>query len=256
MDIIKEKTVSFTGNRTLTTSDNQPDANLENVIRTELFLCLKDCYQEGKTNFISGMAIGWDMLCAEEVLKLREQHSDIRLIIAIPFQGQELLYSEKDKHRYKAIFEAANHKEFITDGDYDKDAYHKRNDWMIANSSEIIAYDSGRPRSGTASTVRKARIYGVEVLNIYDELKNYFTISHFAKRYLQRFPFITSFRYGREGLLFYGDQQPIPVPFTNIKTVELSGEYLVFTMMNNITYRASIYSDECLVDFPKTVGPS
>lgn len=256
MDIIKEKTVSFTGNRTLTTSDNQPDANLENVIRTELSLCLEDCYQEGMTNFISGMAIGWDMLCAEEVLKLREKYSDVRLIAAIPFQGQELMYGEKDKLRYKAIFEAADHHEFITCGDYDKDAYHKRNDWMIANSSELIVYDSEKPRSGTSSTVRKARLYGVEVLNIYDELKNYFTISHLAKRYLQRFPFVTSFRYGREGLLFYGDQQFIPVPFTNIKAVKLSGEYLVFTLTNNITYKASIYSDECLVDFPKTIGLS
>ena len=200
------------------------------------------------------MEIGWDMLCAEEVLKLREQHSDVRLIIAIPFQGQELQYSEKDKYRYKAIFEAADHQEFITYGDYDKDVYHKRNDWMIAYSSEIIAYDSGKPHSGTASTVRKVMLSGVEVLNIYDELKNYFTISHFAKRYLQRFPFVTSFRYGREGLLFYGDQQFIPVPFTNIKEIELSGEYLVFTLANDITYRASIYSDECFVDFSKTTA--
>jgi len=254
MKTIKEKTVAFTGNRTLTTSDNRTDANLENVIRTELSLCLEDCYREGKRNFISGMAIGWDMLCAEEVLKLRKQHSDIRLIVAIPFQGQELLYSEKDKYRYKVIFEAADHQEFITDGDYDKEAYHKRNDWMIANSSEIIAYDSGKPRSGTSSTVRKARLAGLEVLNMYDELKSYFAISHFAKQYLQRFPFVTSFRYGREGLLFYGDQQFIPVPFTNIKTVELSGEYLVFTLANDITYRASICSGECLVDFWKTTA--
>ena len=215
----KEKTVSFTGNRTLTTLDNQPDANLENVIRTELSLCLEDCYREGKTNFISGMAIGWDTLCAEEVLKLRKMYSDVRLIVAIPFQGQELMYGEKDKLRYKAIFRAADHQEFITCGDYDKEVYHKRNEWMIANSSEIIAYDSGKPNSATASTVRKAILSGVEVLNIYDELKKYFAISHFAKRYLQRFPFVTSFRYGREGLLFYGDQQPIPVSFTNIKTV-------------------------------------
>lgn len=251
MEIIKEQTVAFTGNRIITTSDNLPDANLENVIRTELSLCLEDCYREGKKNFISGMAIGWDMLCAEEVLKLREQYSDICLIVAIPFQGQELLYSEKDKHRYKVIYDAADHREYITEGSCDKEVYHKRNDWMIANSSEIIAYDSGKPRSGTASTVRKARLAGVEVLNVYDELKDYFSISHFAKRYLQRFPFVSSFRYGREGLLFYGNQQFIPVPFTNIKNVELSGEYLVFTLSNNITYKASIYCDECLVSFPK-----
>lgn len=251
MEIVKAKTVAFTGNRTLTTSDNRIDANLENVIRTELSHCLEDCYVEGKKNFISGMAIGWDMLCAEEVLKLRERHSDIKLIVAIPFQGQELLYSAKDKNRYKTIYEAADLKEYITEEGYDKEAYHKRNDWMITNSSEIIAYDSGKQRSGTASTVRKARLSGLEILNIYDELKNYFTISHFAKQYLQRFPFVTSFLYGREGVLFFGNQQFIPVPFTNIKAIELSGKYLAFTLTNNITYRASVYSDECLVDFGK-----
>lgn len=256
MEIIKEQTVAFTGNRIITTSDNFPDANLENVIRTELSLCLEDCYHEGKKNFISGMAIGWDMLCAEEVLKLRERYPDICLIVAIPYQGQELLYSETDKHRYKKNCEAANHKEYITEGGYDKEAYHKLNDWMIANSSEIIAYDSGKPRSSTASTIRKARCAGLEVLNIYDELKNYFAISHFAKQYLQRFPFVTSFRYGREGLLFFGNQQFIPVSFTDIKMIELSGEYLAFTLTDNITYKASIYCDECLVIFPKTTDLS
>lgn len=150
MEIAKNQTVAFTGNRELTTSNGRSDANLENVLRTELSFCLEDCYKEGKNVFITGMAIGWDMLAAEQVLKFKETHSDVVLIAAIPFMGQELIYNETDKRRYKSIYEAANHCEFITDGGYNSDAYHKRNDWMIANCSEIIAYDSGKPRSGTA----------------------------------------------------------------------------------------------------------
>ena len=40
MKIIKEKAVAFVGNGDLITPDNVPDRNLENVIRTELFLSL------------------------------------------------------------------------------------------------------------------------------------------------------------------------------------------------------------------------
>lgn len=252
MEIIKEKTVAFTGNRTLTTADGRPDTNLENVLRTELSFCLEDCYQEGKKVFVSGCSTGWDMLCAEEVLKLKSKYQDVLLIAAIPFSGQELLYNEKDKQRYKRIYEAVDHREFITDGGYDKDTYHKRNDWMIANSSEIIAYDSGKPRSGTASTLRKSHLAGLEILNIFDELENYFAISHPAKQYLQRFSHITSFRYGREGVIFKGDNQPHSLNFEQIESVVEKDNFLVFTLRNGVTYKASVLSDECFVNIGKS----
>lgn len=173
MKIVKEKTVAFTGNRTLTTSDGRPDANLENVLRRELYLSLEDCYKEGKVNYITGMAVGWDLLCGEVVLELKEKYPDIRLIAAIPFMGQELLYSNQDKQRFKYIYERADHIELITNGGYDRGAYHKRNDWMIANSSKIIAYDSGkRVRSGTSSTIRKAIKQNIEVVNLFQRIWN------------------------------------------------------------------------------------
>lgn len=248
MKINRERTVAFTGNRALTTADGRPDANLENVIRTELSFCLEDCYREGKKTFISGLAVGWDMLCAEEVLKLKAKYPDVVLIAAIPFPGQELLYSDSDKERYKTIYEAADHREFITDSGYDKEAYHKRNEWMITNCSEMIAYDSGKPRSGTASTVRKALLAGVDVLNIFDELKKYFEISHQAKQYLQSFPDITSFRYSRKGIVFEGDKQPHPLDFEQIESVTKKGNYLEIKLRNGVTYKASIFTDECFIN--------
>lgn len=247
MKIIKEKTVAFTGHRTLTTADGTPDANLENVIRTELSFCLESCYRDGKNVFISGLAVGWDMLCAEEVLKLKSKYQDVVLIVAIPFMGQERLYKEQDQSRYKAIYEAADHREFITDGGYDKDAYHKRNDWMIANCSEVIAYYNGKPRSGTSSTMRKARITEVDILNVFDELKKYFAISHPAKQYLQSFPGVTSFRYGREGVIFDGANQPFPVNFEQISSIRLDGTVLLFELNNGVKYKASVLSDKCYI---------
>ena len=40
------------------------------------------------TNFISGMALGWDIWCAEEILKLRDRYSNISLECAIPCSEQ------------------------------------------------------------------------------------------------------------------------------------------------------------------------
>lgn len=248
MEIIKEKTVAFTGHRTLMTADGNPDANLENVIRTELSFCLEDCYKEGKNTFISGLAVGWDMLCAEEVLKLKAKHSDVILIAAIPFMGQELMYCNINKQRYKRIYESADYREFINDSGYDRDAYHNRNDWMIANCSEMIAYFNGKPRSGTSSTVRKASKSGVEILNIFEELRIYFTIKHSAKRYLQDFPHVTSFRYGREGVIFGGEDQHFPVNFEQISDVRQEGFFLKFELNNGVKYVASLNSDTCLID--------
>ena len=247
MEIIKEKTVAFTGNRTLKTSTGRPDTNLENVLRTELSFCLEECYNEGKRNYITGMAIGWDMLCAEEVLKFKAKHSDVKLIAAIPFQGQELMYGQRDKDRYKIIYEAADHIEYITEGGYDNNAYHKRNDWMIANACEIMAYDSHQPRSGTASTVRKAKLNGLEVLNFFDELEDYFQNNSPAKKCLQSYSHIESVKFGREGLIFEGYNRPHPLPFENIVSVEQKCEFLEISLQNGIVYKASLFGNECFV---------
>lgn len=117
-----------------------------------------------------------------------------------------------------------DHREFIIDDDDDRDAYHKCNDYMIANSSELIAYDNGKPPSGTASAVSKARKARLEVFHIFDELHNYFTTAQTVKQSLQSFPYITR----REGVIFEGNNRSFPVKFSQIEKIEHNKEFLCF----------------------------
>ncbi len=134
MTINKEQTVAFTGNRALTTSTSRPDANLENVIRTELSFILEDCYRDGKLNYLSGMAVGWDMICGEEVLKLRAKYPDVKLIAVVPFEGQEAQFSQSEKRRYHNLLNEADEAIVIWKEDYTPAAYHKRNDFLVENA--------------------------------------------------------------------------------------------------------------------------
>ena len=52
----------------------------------------------GHKVFISGMAIGFDMICAEIVLNLKEIYPKIKLFCAIACKGQEKVYTPA--HRF------------------------------------------------------------------------------------------------------------------------------------------------------------
>ncbi|MFR9545846.1 MAG: SLOG family protein [Rikenellaceae bacterium] len=250
MTIIKEQTVAFTGNRDLTTSTGRPDANLENVIRTELSFILEDCYRDGKLNYLSGMAVGWDMICGEEVLKLRAKCPEVKLIAVVPFKGQETKFSQSEKRRYHNLLNEADETIVIWKDDYDPAAYHKRNDFLVENASEFIAYHNGKPRSGTGSTINKARKAGIEVHNLYDELLDYFNITHPAKRFLQRYPYTTSFRYSREGIIISANDEILPISFTQIEHIDLCKGYIHIILNSGVELFASPISDEVKIKMP------
>ncbi|MFI3268662.1 MAG: SLOG family protein [Rikenellaceae bacterium] len=169
MEIIKEKTIAFTGNRMLTSPSVTSSTSLKKLICNELYKLLeKDYLNNGITNFISGAAIGFDLLSAIVVLELRRIYPEIKLIVAIPFLGQEARYSSEDKLLYHQIISKADYQIVISQSGYSNQAYHDRNDLLIANSNKLYAYHNGKTRSGTGSTIRKATEQGIEVVNLYD----------------------------------------------------------------------------------------
>lgn len=169
MEIIREKTIAFTGNRILTSSNGITGQNLRSHICQKLYNLLEEEYlNNGIINFMSGFAIGFDLLAASVILELKKKYSDIKLIAVIPFRGQEQKYSIIDKEIYREILLNADKEIVISQCYTSNDVYHKRNDYLIANSSKIIAYHNGMLRSGTSSTIRKAKLLGVEIMNIYE----------------------------------------------------------------------------------------
>lgn len=157
-------TVAFTGYRTsklLRVSNNR---NILTQLPQELEQTILNLYNQGYTTYLSGMADGFDMLAAEAVLRLKESHSDIKLVAVIPFQGQELEFTTQDKRRYKAIFENAD-RVVLTADNFHKRAYLDRNDYLLAHSSAVICYYNGE-RGGTMYTVNRAIKREMKLINL------------------------------------------------------------------------------------------
>lgn len=116
---------------------------------------------EGYIYFISGMALGFDMICAEIVLELKKKYPHIKLICAIPCKNQDRLWSKEYKIRYREILGKADIVRYITK-EYTKLCMLERNDYMLKNSSKVIALYNGL-EGGTKSTILKAKKMGLVV---------------------------------------------------------------------------------------------
>ncbi len=106
------------------------------------------------TNFISGMALGWDSWCAEEILKLRDRYSNISLECAIPCSEQDKYWSESDKRRYAEILSKAD-KVVRLQEKYTSDCMIKRNRYMVDKSLYVFAFWD-KQIGGTANTIQYA----------------------------------------------------------------------------------------------------
>lgn len=87
------KSVCFTGHR----PKDLYGYNLNNWVplRNKLIDVCDDLYQEGYRNFITGGAQGVDQVAFWAVNALKQEYSDIRNIVFIPFGGQELRWQEE-----------------------------------------------------------------------------------------------------------------------------------------------------------------
>ncbi len=106
------------------------------------------------TNFISGMALGWDIWCAEKVLKIKEKYPKISLECALPCKGQNKYWNESDKIRYAEILGKADSVVYSQEK-YTYDCMMKRNMYMIDKSLYVFALWN-RQSGGTANTIKYA----------------------------------------------------------------------------------------------------
>ena len=116
---------------------------------------LKKLISNGVRIFYVGMAMGFDMLAAEEVLNLKKKGKDVKLIACIPCENQQKYYSPEDQERYLEILEKADEKVYVSKS-YTFWCMQKRNEYMVDRCDVLIAYIN-RETGGTANTVRYAK---------------------------------------------------------------------------------------------------
>jgi uncharacterized phage-like protein YoqJ len=117
---------------------------------------------ENVRRFISGMAMGIDMICAELVLELKASYPDITLTAAIPNKEQDLLWPQKQRERYARILEQCDSVHAVSEV-YTDDCMELRNRW-IANECDILLAVWDGKRGGAGSTLSYAMELGKQII--------------------------------------------------------------------------------------------
>lgn len=148
MDI--EKTCAFTGHRVI--RDIIDGEQLERIV-TEYI-------DGGYDTFLCGMAIGFDMLAAELILKIKETRN-IKLVACVPCPAQEKYFSPEDKKRYGEIIARCDEVRVLNDHYY-RGCMQMRDRYMVDNASLVIAYRRVN-EGGTHYTVKYAAENGKKI---------------------------------------------------------------------------------------------
>ena len=158
-------TCAFTGHRPsklsyLRNADHPDYRRLSDMLRAT---CL-ELYGEGFTRFLSGMALGVDMLAAEVVLKVREEHPEVSLACVLPCRDQANRWQEADRLRYQDILRQADEVVCLQES-YSRFAMLARDRYLVKHSDCLLAVFNGSP-GGTKYTVDCALRAGRRVVRI------------------------------------------------------------------------------------------
>lgn len=163
---IKSHTVCFTGHRSqkLPWGFNENDPRCV-IMKKKLKEIIEKAILDGYDRFITGMALGFDMICAEIVLELKKKYKHIKLIGALPCENQDCKWPIQEQKRYRKLREKLDCIRCIYDTYIGPECMLERNRYMINNSSMLIALFNGQ-NGGTKSTIEYAKKKCLEIVII------------------------------------------------------------------------------------------
>ncbi len=153
------KTACFTGHRKIFCDIEDLKSRLYNVLERAVI-------NAGINDFYNGGAVGWDMLTAEIVMKLREKYPQIRLHMILPCspENQSHKWTPEQKKTYFSILEQADSIEKISENYYNS-CMKQRNARLIELSDCCFCYWDGNIKSGTFQTIRMAQKKHIMIVN-------------------------------------------------------------------------------------------
>lgn len=149
---------SFTGHRVIDEGERERICDL-------LRSAIKYAYADGCRDFMTGGALGFDTLAAQEVIKFRLLHRDVRLILCLPCMDQADAWSDRHRSMYSYILEAADEVIYAVES-YTDTCMRERN-FILASKCDILIAYCLRQKSGSAQTLRMADSMGKEIINLY-----------------------------------------------------------------------------------------
>lgn len=162
--IDRNRTSCFTGHRKI------PASEIKNIEK-QLDEIIEKLYQKGVIFYGAGGSYGFDLLAEKAVIRARNRHKEIKLILVLPCKNQEKYWTEDNKTTFAKIKNQAD-KIVYTSEIYSKDCMYKRNRHLVDFSGYCVAYLS-KNSGGTAFTVNYARQNGVEIFNLASQNKQH-----------------------------------------------------------------------------------
>lgn len=158
MDAINEKTVCYTGHRTI------PESDFEELYQ-KLLAETERQIQNGASCFRTGGAKGFDTMAALAVLSLKLRYPRIRLELFLPCPTQTKGWSENDVAVYEQIRAKADACHYVSSFYYNG-ILQVRNRRLVEGSDVCIAYLTDSKGGGTAYTCTYAIRQGLEFINL------------------------------------------------------------------------------------------
>lgn len=132
-----------------------------NLDRRRLFDELESLVREGYSDFFCGMAEGFDLLCLQLLIELKERYP-IYIEACVPFQGQELSFSEETRLIYRDLIKKCDKTTFLFES-FCNGCYLARNRYMVDCADALFAYCT-KNTGGSAYTVRYAEKTGKKII--------------------------------------------------------------------------------------------
>ena len=114
----------------------------EKRLRTILYCEILTANMNEFEVFITGLDRGVDMMAANEVLSLREKASEVKLICAVPYEGFERTWPERDRREYERIISEADEVIYMGE-EYVPGCYQECRRWRLEHASRIIDIRDG-----------------------------------------------------------------------------------------------------------------
>lgn len=153
-----QTTACFTGHRALPLSHIEP---LSERLKAQIVTLHRE---QGVCRFLSGGAVGFDLLCAVTVVNLRYSYPDLRLGMILPCENHFQNWSERDRDLLLRLLNRADEVVY-TGKEYDRACMFVRNRYLVDHSRYCIAYHRSA-RGGTAYTVDYAKKQGLQLYNL------------------------------------------------------------------------------------------
>lgn len=166
-DIDKYTACCFTGHRSrdLPFGGDRNTLGMKNLV-SSIYLELEKAVRDGYKTFLSGMADGIDIICAEAVMSLKTRKNfDIRLVCVMPYpkQARKEYKNPRERYIYNTLIHFAD-KVIVVSPERSKGCYKLRNQFMVDHSSRLIGvYKEKIKGSGTLQTINMAKREGLEM---------------------------------------------------------------------------------------------